>query len=59
MMDELKVGEWHKFDLMNGIPELYKVNVCYKPTPIKFDIKYTMMGMGMKFYGSFNLKEPT
>jgi hypothetical protein len=58
MMDELKAGEWHTFDLMKGIPELYKVNVCYKPTPLKIEIKYSLMGMGMNFYGSFSSKEP-
>ena len=39
-MTELKSNYLHKLDLMGGVPIFYRVNLCYKPAPIKIKIEY-------------------
>jgi hypothetical protein len=37
---ELKVHNQYKMDLIAGIPMYFKINLAYKPPPLKIEVKY-------------------
>ena len=58
-MEELISGRPTKLDLMEGIPKMFKSNLCFKPSPITLEIKYEDDNEHwLDFYASYIYKEP-